>query len=64
MSFQGGASRKETACQRERDKRSGFSPWVGKIPRRRAWQPTPGESHAQRSLVDYSQFGRTESGHH
>ena len=28
--------------------RSGFNPWVGKIPQRRAWQPTagflPGES--------------------
>ena len=32
--------------------------WVGKIPWRRAWQPTPvflpGESHGQRSLVGYS----------
>jgi len=40
------------------DKRPGFSPWVGKIPWRRAWQPTPvflpGESHGQRSLVGYS----------
>ena len=30
-------------------------PWVGKIPWRRAWQPTlvflPGESHGERSLV-------------
>ena len=29
--------------------------WVGKIPWRRAWQPTPvflpGESHGQRNLV-------------
>ena len=35
--------------------RSGFDPWVGKIPWRRKWQPTPvslpGESHGQRSLV-------------
>ena len=35
--------------------RSGFDPLVGKIPWRRAWQPTlvflPGESHGQRSLV-------------
>ena len=35
-----------------------FNPWVGKIPRRRAWQPTPvflpGESNGQRSLVGYS----------
>ena len=31
-----------------------FDPWVGKIPWRRAWQPTPvflaGESHGQRNL--------------
>ena len=31
-----------------------FNLWVGKIPRRTAWQPTPvflpGESHGQRSL--------------
>jgi len=39
-------------------KRPGFDPWFGKIPWRRAWQPTPvfllGESHGQRSLVGYS----------
>ena len=33
-------------------------PWVGKIPWRRVWQPTPvflpGESHGQRSLGGYS----------
>ena len=42
--------------------RCGFDPWVGKIPWRRAWQPTPvflpGESHGQRSLVGYSPWGR------
>ena len=32
---------KEPACQRRRHKRHGFNPWVGKIPWRRAWQPTP-----------------------
>ena len=36
----------------------GFDPWVGKIPWRRARQPTPvlllGESHGQSSLVGYS----------
>ena len=36
----------------------GVNPWVGKIPYRRAWQPTPvflpGESHGQRSLASYS----------
>ena len=37
---------------------TGFDPWAGKIPWRRAWQPIPvflpGESHGQRSLVGYS----------
>ena len=42
-------------------RRPGFSPWVGKIPWRRAWQPTPvfmpGENpHGQRSLVGCSPF--------
>ena len=45
--------------------RCGFDPWVGKIPWRRAWQPTPvflpGESHGQRSLAGYSPQGRKES---
>ena len=34
-------SGKEPACQCRRLKRSGFNPWVGKIPWRRALQPTP-----------------------
>ena len=46
------------------DMRHGFDPWVGKIPRRRAWKPTPvllpGESCGQRSLVGYSPWGRKE----
>ena len=46
-------------------KRPGFDPWVGKIPWRRKWQPTPvflpGESHGGRSLVGYSPWGRKES---
>ena len=37
-------------------------PWVGNIPWRRKWQHTPvflpGKSHGQRSLVDYSPWGR------
>ena len=37
----------------------------GKIPWRRAWQPTPvflpGESHGQRSLAGYSPWGCKES---
>ena len=36
-----GASGKEPACRCSRYKRRGFDPWVGKIPWRRAWQPTP-----------------------
>ena len=39
-------------------------PWVGKIPWRRKWQPTPvllsGESHGGRSLVGYSPWGHKE----
>ena len=39
-------------------KRPGFDPWVGKIPWRRARQPTPvfwpGEFPGQRSLVGYT----------
>ena len=42
---------KEPACQCTRHKRHGFSPWIGKIPWRRAWQPTlvflPGEANGQ-----------------
>ena len=41
-----------------REKRRRFYPWVGKIPWRRAWKPTPvflpRESHGQSSLAGYS----------
>ena len=44
-------------------KRCRFDPWVGKIPCRREWQPTPvflpEESHGQRSLAGYGQQGYT-----
>ena len=50
----------QVTCRKPR-----FDPWVGKIPRRREWQPTtvflPGKSHVQRSLVGYSPWGRTDS---
>ena len=39
--FPGGASGKEPTCQVRRHKRCGFDPWVGKIPWKRKWQPTP-----------------------
>ena len=58
MGFPGGTSGKEPACQCSSHRRYGFDPWVGKIPWRRAWQPTPvflpEVSHKQRSLAGYS----------
>ena len=43
---------------------AGFDPWVGKIPWRREWLPTPvflpQEFHGQRSLVGYSPRGHKE----
>ena len=64
-SFPGGIGDKESTCQCRRHKRHSFDPWVGKIPWRRAWQPTPAflpeESHGQRSLVGYSPWGGLES---
>ena len=39
--FPGGTSGKESACRCRRRERLGFSPWVGKIPWRTEWQPTP-----------------------
>ena len=52
---------KESACEW---RGFGFDSWVGKIPWRRARQPTPvflpGESHGQRSLAGYSPWGHKE----
>ena len=51
MGFPSDSDSKASACNA---RRPGFDPWVGKVPWRRAWQPTPvflpGESHGQRSL--------------
>ena len=56
---------KESACQCRRHKRHGFHPWVGKIPWKMKWHPTPvffpGKSHGQRSLAGYSLWGHKES---
>ena len=64
LGFPGGTSGKDLTCQCRRHKRCRFDPWVGKIPWRRAWQPTPGflpgESHGQRSLAGYSPQGCKE----
>ena len=47
-------------------RRHGFSLWVGKIPWRRKWQPTPiflaGKSHGQRSPTGYSPRGHKRVG--
>ena len=52
------SSHKEPTCQCRKHKRCRFDPWVGKIPWRREWQPTPlflpGKSHGQGSLAGYS----------
>ena len=40
-SLPSGANGKESACQCRRRKRCGFDPWVGAIPWRRVWYPTP-----------------------
>ena len=56
--FPDGASGKKPVFQARRPKRCRFDPWVGKIPWRKAWQPSqvflPIESNGQRSLVSYS----------
>ena len=42
-----------------------FDPWVGKVPWRREWKPTPvflpGEFHGRNSLMDYSPWDLKES---
>ena len=57
--FPGGSDSKESACIRTR-----FHPWVGKIPWKRKWQPTPvflpGKSYGQRSLMGYNPWSHKE----
>ena len=55
-------SGRESACQgRKRCERCRFDPWIGEVPCRREWQPTPvflpGEFHGQRSPTGYSPQG-------
>ena len=63
--FPSGASGKEPACQCRRHKRHRFHLWVGTIPWRRKWQPTPvflpRKSYGHRNLVGYSPSGHKES---
>ena len=64
IGFPHGSDGKEFACNAG-DVTDVFDPWVGKVPWRRAWQPTPvflpGESHGQKSLASYSLWGHEES---
>ena len=64
--FPDNTSGTEPAWQCSRCRRCGFDPWVGKIPWRRAWQPTPvflhGKSHGQRSLAGYSLWSHKRVG--
>ena len=59
--FTDGSDSKESASN---GRRTGFDPWVGKIPWRREWQPTPvflpGKFHGQRSLAGYSPWYHKE----
>ena len=52
----------------QRHKRGGFHPWVGKIPWRRAWQPTPvflpGESPWAEELSGLRSIGSQRVGHY
>ena len=60
--FPGGSEGRSVCLQCGRPR---FDPWVGKIPWRRKWQPTPvllpGESLGRRGMVVYSPWGRKES---
>ena len=64
--FPGGGG-KESTCQSRSPWRHGLGPWMGKIPWRRKWQPTPlfwpGKSHGQRSLAGYSSCHRKSVWH-
>ena len=59
--FSGGSVVKKSTCQR---RRQGFDPWVGKIPWRWKWQPTPvflpGKLHGHKSLMGYSSLACKE----
>ena len=65
LGFPDGASGKEPDGQCRRHKRCRFSPWIRKIPWRRAWQSTtaflPGDPHGERSLV--GSMGSQRVGH-
>ena len=57
MKGKGGTVGKELTCQCRGYKRCRFDPWVGKIPWRNKWQPTPvflpGKFRGHRSLAGH-----------
>ena len=62
----GGSDGKESAFNAEDlGTIPGFSPWIGNLPWRRKWQPTPvvlpEKSRGQRSLLGYNPWGVKES---
>ena len=66
MGFPGSSVGEKSTCNAGDTGDMGLIPGeCGKIPWRRAWQPTPvflpGESHGQKSLVGYRPWGRHES---
>ena len=61
LGFSGGSAVKESACQCRRHR---FDPWVGKIPWRREWQPTPVFlPWTEEPGRLYSSWGRKRVGH-
>ena len=64
LDFPGGTSGKESTCQCMRCQRRRLDLWVGKIPWRKEWQPTPlflsGKPTGQRSLAGCSPWGHKE----
>ena len=62
--FLGGSLVKNLTAMQKKREMWVFVPWVGKIPWKRKWQPTPlfllGKSHGQRSLAGYSPWGCKE----
>ena len=64
MGFPGSSVVKNLSAMQE-TQRCGFHLWVGKIPWRRKWEPTPvflpEKFHGQRSLASYGPWGHKES---
>ena len=63
LSFSDGATSKELLGQHRSHKRCGFNPWIGKIPWRGKWQPTPvflPESPMDRGPAGYHSCGCKE----